>query len=138
MSPPAASATSRKISDEQLTGLAQQFAGALRDHEFSPAELLGYLLSNRERPIAAAEMGAWVARQRAERQEKEDLKAERKERTRFVASSSTRRSRARRRRRLHLHFHLRIGRHRHRRRRRRRRAVVVMRMRQLSRPLRPY
>jgi hypothetical protein len=136
MSPPAASATSRKISDEQLTGLAQQFAGALRDHEFSPAELLGYLLSNRERPIAAAEMGAWVARQRAERQEKEDLKAERKERTRFVASSSTRRSRARRRRRLHLHFHLRIGRHR--RRRRRRRAVVVMRMRQLSRPLRPY
>jgi chaperone BCS1 len=83
LSPPADSAAARKISDEQLTGLAQQFAAALRDYEFSPAELQGYLLSNRERPIAAAaEMGAWVARQRAERQEKEELKAERKERVR--------------------------------------------------------
>ncbi|KAJ6544059.1 P-loop containing nucleoside triphosphate hydrolase protein [Mycena capillaripes] len=68
-------------SDGELAELAQQFASALHDYEFSPAELQGYLLSNRERPIAAAaEMGAWVARQRAERQEKEDLKAERKER----------------------------------------------------------
>ncbi|KAF7365564.1 hypothetical protein MVEN_00429700 [Mycena venus] len=73
----------RKISDGQLTELAQQFAAAVRDYEFSPAELQGYLLSNRERPIAAAaEMGSWVAQQRTERQEKADLKAERKERMR--------------------------------------------------------
>ncbi|KAJ7166454.1 P-loop containing nucleoside triphosphate hydrolase protein [Mycena crocata] len=66
-----------------LSKLAQQFAAALRDYEFSPAELQGYLLSNRQRPIAAAaEMPAWVLRQRAERQEKAELKAERKERMR--------------------------------------------------------
>ncbi|KAJ7366365.1 P-loop containing nucleoside triphosphate hydrolase protein [Mycena albidolilacea] len=59
------------------------FAAAVRDYEFSPAELQGYLLSNRESPIAAAaDMSAWVARQRSERQEKADLKAQRKERMR--------------------------------------------------------
>ncbi|KAJ7083014.1 P-loop containing nucleoside triphosphate hydrolase protein [Mycena epipterygia] len=73
----------RTLSDAELAKLAQQFASAMRDYEFSPAELQGYLLSNRECPVAAAaEMGAWVARQRAERQEKEELKAERKERVR--------------------------------------------------------
>jgi len=80
---PAQTPSLQKISDEQLAELAQQFAAAVRDYEFSPAELQGYLLSNRERPIAAAaEMGAWVTRQRAEQQEKEELKAERKERMR--------------------------------------------------------
>ncbi|KAJ7223878.1 P-loop containing nucleoside triphosphate hydrolase protein [Mycena haematopus] len=73
----------KKISDERLAELGRQFAAAVRDYEFSPAELQGYLLSNRERPIAAtAEMGAWVARQRSERQEKAERKAERKERMR--------------------------------------------------------
>ncbi|KAJ7465141.1 P-loop containing nucleoside triphosphate hydrolase protein [Mycena latifolia] len=62
----------RPLSDARLAALAQQFAGALRDYEFSPAELQGYLLSNRARPAAAAaEMGAWVARQRAELVEKD-------------------------------------------------------------------
>ncbi|KAJ6451633.1 P-loop containing nucleoside triphosphate hydrolase protein [Mycena sanguinolenta] len=73
----------QKISDARLAELGQQFAAEVRDYEFSPAELQGYLLSNRLRPIAAAtEMGAWVARQRAERQEKAERKAERKERMR--------------------------------------------------------
>ncbi|KAJ7863478.1 mitochondrial chaperone BCS1 [Mycena olivaceomarginata] len=73
----------QRISDEQLITLAQQFAAAVRDYEFSPAELQGYLLSNRESPIAAAaDMSAWVARQRSEQQEKADLKAQRKERMR--------------------------------------------------------
>ncbi|KAF7357446.1 hypothetical protein MSAN_01340600 [Mycena sanguinolenta] len=70
----------QRISDERLAELGQLFAAEVRDYEFSPAELQGYLLSNRLRPIAAAtEMGAWVARQRAERQEKVERKAERKE-----------------------------------------------------------
>ncbi|KAJ7637566.1 P-loop containing nucleoside triphosphate hydrolase protein [Mycena polygramma] len=69
--------------DARLAELAQQFAAALRDYEFSPAELQGYLLSNRERPVAAAaEMETWVARQRAERQEKAEAREERKERLR--------------------------------------------------------
>ncbi|KAJ7670308.1 hypothetical protein B0H17DRAFT_1209410 [Mycena rosella] len=73
----------RTLTDARLTELAQQFAAAMRDYELSAAELQGYLLSNRERPVAAAaEMGAWVVRQRAERQEKAELKAERKERMR--------------------------------------------------------
>ncbi|KAJ7766515.1 P-loop containing nucleoside triphosphate hydrolase protein [Mycena maculata] len=73
------------LSSAQLAELAQQFAATMRDYEFSPAELQGYLLSNRDRPIAAAkEMEAWVARQRAEREEKAELKAERRERVRVV------------------------------------------------------
>ncbi|KAK7023049.1 P-loop containing nucleoside triphosphate hydrolase protein [Favolaschia claudopus] len=72
-----------KISDSQLADLSQQFAAAVRDYEFSPAELQGYLLSNKERPVAAArDMSVWVAQQRAERQEKAELKEERKERRR--------------------------------------------------------
>ncbi|KAJ6618441.1 P-loop containing nucleoside triphosphate hydrolase protein [Mycena sp. CBHHK59/15] len=63
-----------------LARLAGQFAASMRDYEYSTAELQGYLLSNRDRPVgAAAEMGAWVARQRAERQAKEKLAGERKE-----------------------------------------------------------
>ncbi|KAJ7081607.1 P-loop containing nucleoside triphosphate hydrolase protein [Mycena belliarum] len=73
----------RFAGDARLTALAQEFAAAMRDYEFSPAELQGYLLSNRERPAAAAaDMGAWVAQQRAERQEKEERRAERRERAR--------------------------------------------------------
>ncbi|KAJ7243767.1 P-loop containing nucleoside triphosphate hydrolase protein [Mycena rebaudengoi] len=60
---------------------AEGFAAAMRDYEYSTAELQGYLLTNRDRPVAAAaEMGAWVARQRIEREEKEVRNAERKER----------------------------------------------------------
>ncbi|KAJ7145034.1 hypothetical protein C8R46DRAFT_918936 [Mycena filopes] len=71
------------ISDAELAILSQQFAAALRDYEFSPAELQGYLLLNRERPIAAAaEMGAWVQRQRDDRVEKAEARAERRERVR--------------------------------------------------------
>ncbi|KAJ6550688.1 P-loop containing nucleoside triphosphate hydrolase protein [Mycena vulgaris] len=81
--PPTPGPARRTLRDTELAELAQQFAAAIRDYEFSPAELQGYLLSNRERPIAAsAKMGAWVVRQRAERQEKEERKAERKERVR--------------------------------------------------------
>ncbi|KAJ7681516.1 P-loop containing nucleoside triphosphate hydrolase protein [Mycena rosella] len=81
--PTTADPAPRTLTDTRLTELAQQFAAAMRDYEFSTAELQGYLLSNRERPVAAAaEMGAWVVRQRAERQEKAELKAERKERMR--------------------------------------------------------
>ncbi|KAJ6602231.1 P-loop containing nucleoside triphosphate hydrolase protein [Mycena sp. CBHHK59/15] len=76
----APSPLSGTLSDAQLARLAGQFAASMRDYEYSTAELQGYLLSNRDRPVgAAAEMGAWVARQRAERQEKEEHAAERKE-----------------------------------------------------------
>ncbi|KAJ7037712.1 P-loop containing nucleoside triphosphate hydrolase protein [Mycena alexandri] len=69
--------------DSELAVLAQQFAAALQDYEFSPAELQGYLLLNRERPIeAAAEMSEWVQRQRDDRAEKAELRAERRERAR--------------------------------------------------------
>ncbi|KAJ7727373.1 P-loop containing nucleoside triphosphate hydrolase protein [Mycena metata] len=67
--------------EKELSILAQQFAAALRDYEFSPAELQGYLLLNREQPIeAATEMSAWVQRQRDDRAEKAELRAERRER----------------------------------------------------------
>ncbi|KAJ6605004.1 P-loop containing nucleoside triphosphate hydrolase protein, partial [Mycena sp. CBHHK59/15] len=70
----------RLFKDADLARLAGQFAASMRDYEYSTAELQGYLLSNRDRPVgAAAEMGAWVARQRAERQAKEKLAGERKE-----------------------------------------------------------
>ncbi|KAJ7163005.1 P-loop containing nucleoside triphosphate hydrolase protein [Mycena filopes] len=73
----------RRISDAELAILSEQFAAALRDYEFSPAELQGYLLLNRERPIAAAaEMGGWVQRQRDDRVEKAEARAERRERVR--------------------------------------------------------
>ncbi|KAJ6480083.1 P-loop containing nucleoside triphosphate hydrolase protein [Mycena vulgaris] len=63
--PPTPGPARRTLSDTELAELAQQFAAAIRDYEFSPAELQGYLLSNRERPIAAsAKMGAWVVAQR--------------------------------------------------------------------------
>ncbi|KAF7315334.1 hypothetical protein MIND_00048000 [Mycena indigotica] len=72
-SPPSLSrSASTLISDAQLASLAVQFSDSMNDEEFSPAELQGYLLSNRERPIAAAaEMKGWVSRQRVERAEKE-------------------------------------------------------------------
>ncbi|KAJ6469539.1 hypothetical protein DFH09DRAFT_1479103 [Mycena vulgaris] len=79
--PPTPGPALRTLSD---TELAQQFTAAMRDYEFSPAELQGYLFSNRERPIAAAaKMGGWVVRQRAKRQENEERKTERKERMRM-------------------------------------------------------
>ncbi|KAJ7644466.1 P-loop containing nucleoside triphosphate hydrolase protein [Roridomyces roridus] len=73
----------QSLSDARLGELAQQFAAAVRDYEFSPAELQGYLLLNRDRPVAAArEMSAWVALQREERELKAERKAERRERRR--------------------------------------------------------
>ncbi|KAJ7072498.1 P-loop containing nucleoside triphosphate hydrolase protein, partial [Mycena amicta] len=68
-----------RLSDAYLASLAVQFSDAMDDKEFSPAELQGYLLSNRERPVtAAAEMSAWVLQRRVERQEKEDEREERR------------------------------------------------------------
>lgn len=71
------------LSDARLAELAQEFADSVRDYEFSPAELQGYLLLNRDQPVAAAkEMGAWVERQRVERELKAERKAQRREQRR--------------------------------------------------------
>ncbi|CAK5269825.1 unnamed protein product [Mycena citricolor] len=73
----------RKLSQTEVAELAQRFADGIRDYEFSPAELQGYLLRNRERPAAAAdEIKAWVTQQNDMKREKEELREERRERAR--------------------------------------------------------
>ncbi|KAK3333852.1 BCS1 N terminal-domain-containing protein [Cercophora scortea] len=59
--------------------LAEEFAAKVPEHEFSPAEIQGFLLKNKRNPEAAVE-GAdkWIVERRKERQEKEILDAEKK------------------------------------------------------------
>ncbi|KAK3692486.1 BCS1 N terminal-domain-containing protein [Podospora appendiculata] len=63
----------------RISKLAEEFAAKVPEHEFSPAEIQGFLLKNKRNPEAAVE-GAdkWIVERRKERQEKEILDAERK------------------------------------------------------------
>ncbi|KIP02268.1 hypothetical protein PHLGIDRAFT_96183 [Phlebiopsis gigantea 11061_1 CR5-6] len=55
----------------QLLALAERFAGAIPEREFSMASLQGYLMSYKVRPIEAVECAAdWVKNERAEKVKK--------------------------------------------------------------------
>lgn len=55
-----------------LSTLGKKFADNIPDHEFSTAELQGYLLSCKKRPEDAAEgVATWIAQERAERRQKD-------------------------------------------------------------------
>ncbi|EIN08798.1 P-loop containing nucleoside triphosphate hydrolase protein [Punctularia strigosozonata HHB-11173 SS5] len=73
----ATSGKSEKYDD--LEALGAEFASSIPEHEFSTAEIQGYLLSCKSRPAqAAAGAKAWVERQRADRLAKEERERERK------------------------------------------------------------
>lgn len=68
-------ARDREATLAKVEGLAEEFAGRVPAHEFSPAELQGYLLKNKRDPEAAVEGAAeWVVETRKDKKEKE-LKA---------------------------------------------------------------
>ncbi|KAK0743095.1 BCS1 N terminal-domain-containing protein [Schizothecium vesticola] len=93
-------AREREATLVRVEGLAEEFAGRVPAHEFSPAELQGYLLKNKRDPEAAVEGAAeWVVETRKDRKEKELRQAEEKRRRRRRgkrARSASRRSRRRR------------------------------------------
>lgn len=65
----------------QVEKLAELFADRIPAHEFSPAEIQGYLLKNKRDPDrAVAGAGAWVVETRKEKMEKELEEAEEKRR----------------------------------------------------------
>ncbi|RDB18320.1 Mitochondrial chaperone BCS1 [Hypsizygus marmoreus] len=58
---------------------AQTFASSVPEHEFSTAELQGFLLRHKKDPAGAvACIGAWVSQELTERREKEERERERK------------------------------------------------------------
>jgi chaperone BCS1 len=75
----AARAREREATLARVEGLAEEFAARVPAHEFSPAELQGYLLKNKRDPEAAVEGAAeWVVETRKDRKEKELRQAEEK------------------------------------------------------------
>jgi mitochondrial chaperone BCS1 len=75
----AARAREREATLARVEGLAEEFAARVPAHEFSPAELQGYLLKNKRDPAAAVEGAAeWVVETRKDRKEKELRQAEEK------------------------------------------------------------
>jgi mitochondrial chaperone BCS1 len=66
-----------------LPRLAETFAAGVPQHEFSTAELQGYLLSCKKTPeSAAAGIDAWVEQERVERREREEREEKRKQKLR--------------------------------------------------------
>ncbi|KAK1759500.1 putative mitochondrial chaperone BCS1-B [Echria macrotheca] len=64
---------------KRVNGLAEKFAARIPAHEFSPAEIQGFLLKNKRNPDAAVESAEkWVETARKEKQEKEKKEAEEK------------------------------------------------------------
>ncbi|KAL8357576.1 hypothetical protein RB598_002402 [Gaeumannomyces tritici] len=62
---------------ERVAALAKQFAAKIPGHEFSPAELQGFLMKNKRDPAAAvASAEDWVVATRKEKQQKELEEAE--------------------------------------------------------------
>lgn len=71
------------ISERQstLVELAKKFASHIPEHEFSTAELQGYLLMCKKSPErAVSEISKWVAIERKERKERQENEEERKQR----------------------------------------------------------
>ncbi|KAI0731641.1 hypothetical protein C8Q72DRAFT_821845 [Fomitopsis betulina] len=70
--------SAKPLDGQTLARLAQEFADAIPDEEFSVAALQGYLLKNKSRPEAAAsEAAGWVV---SEREMRERLRKEREAR----------------------------------------------------------
>lgn len=66
-----------------LADLAARFAAEIPEHEFSTAEMQGFLLACKQQPEkAAADVAAWVAAEHAEREEKRVREEEREARKR--------------------------------------------------------
>jgi len=66
-----------------LLKLAETFAAGVPQHEFSTAELQGYLLSCKRTPeSAAAGIDVWVEQERVERQKREEREEKRKQKLR--------------------------------------------------------
>ena len=62
-----------KLSHSRINALAQRFADAIPEREFSMASLQGYLMSYKVRPIEAVEsVAAWVEAERAEKAKKNE------------------------------------------------------------------
>ncbi|KAL8394453.1 hypothetical protein RB595_002413 [Gaeumannomyces hyphopodioides] len=67
----------RAEAGERVAALAEQFAAKIPAHEFSPAELQGFLMKNKRDPAAAvANAEDWVTATRKEKQQKELEEAE--------------------------------------------------------------
>ena len=63
--------TGPDLSRRQILALAERFAAAIPEREFSMASLQGYLMSYKVRPIEAVEYAAdWVEKERAEKVKK--------------------------------------------------------------------
>lgn len=63
----------------EIQTLAEKFAEGVPEHEFSTAELQGYLLTCKKEPEQAVEgISEWVAQERKERADRETREAERK------------------------------------------------------------
>lgn len=72
-------ARDREATLAKVEGLAEEFAGRVPAHEFSPAELQGYLLKNKRDPQAAVDGASdWVVETRKDKKEKELKAAEEK------------------------------------------------------------
>ncbi|KAF8506405.1 P-loop containing nucleoside triphosphate hydrolase protein [Hysterangium stoloniferum] len=70
----------QSVPDEKLALLADTFADRLSEYEFSIAELQGYFLDHKLRPVdAAEEVEAWAAKERALRAEMAEKERVRKE-----------------------------------------------------------
>lgn len=66
---------SPKLTPQQITDLAHEFAAVIPEREFSMASLQGYLMSYKSRPREAAKgTRNWVERERAERLKKNEKK----------------------------------------------------------------
>lgn len=65
-----------KLSSEQLSALAAQFASAIPEREVSMAALQGYLMSRKSRPLEAArEVSAWLQRELATKKAESETKS---------------------------------------------------------------
>ena len=65
---------SPKLSLQEINDLANQFAEAIPEREFSMASLQGYLMTRKDRPIEAVQdAGGWVEKERQERKRTEDV-----------------------------------------------------------------
>jgi len=72
-------ARKKLVEEARIDGLAKEFAAKIPTHEFSPAEIQGFLLKNKRSPetvVATAEQ--WVIDTRKEKKEKEIKDAEEK------------------------------------------------------------
>jgi chaperone BCS1 len=72
-------AKEKKENLARVEALAEEFADRIPSHEFSPAEIQGYLLKNKRDPAKAVDgAAAWVVETRREKKEKELKEAEAK------------------------------------------------------------